>query len=83
MDIQETKLELIRELLSVKKESVVEKVREVLLENSSKSEIIAYSTNGKPLNLEQYQAKLQRGLDDYENGRFTSDEDLAREIESW
>jgi predicted transcriptional regulator len=38
---------------------------------------------GKPLNLEQYQAKLQRGLDDYENGRFTSDEDLAREIESW
>lgn len=83
MDIQATKLELIQHLLSVKKESVLEKVREVLLENSNESEIIAYTTSGKPLNIEQYKAKIQRGVDDYAMGRVTSDEDLEKEIETW
>jgi ketol-acid reductoisomerase len=83
MDIQATKLELIQEFLSVKKESVLEKVREVLLENSNKNEIVAYTTSGKPMNSEQYKAKIQRGLDDIENGRFTSDQDLEKEIQSW
>lgn len=82
MDIQATKLELIQHLLTVKKESVLEKIREVLLKNS-KEDIVAYTTSGKPLNIEQYKAKIQRGLDDIEAGRVTSDEDLAKEIETW
>jgi predicted transcriptional regulator len=35
------------------------------------------------MNSEQYKAKIQRGLDDIENGRFTSDQDLEKEIQSW
>lgn len=83
MDIQATKLELIQHLLSVEKESILEKVKEILLEDSNESEIISYTTSGTPLNIEQYKAKIQRGIDDYEMGRVTSDEDLEKEIDTW
>ena len=81
MDIQATKLELIQRLLQVKKESVLEKLQEILFANEE--EIVAYTTDGKPLMKEAYFAKVQQGIDDIEKGNYFSDEDFAREIETW
>ncbi|MEG0852156.1 MAG: hypothetical protein RSH24_19955 [Flavobacterium sp.] len=83
MDIQATKLELIKRLLVVDKESVLEELKKILLSNSSKEEIIGYSTDGNPLTLKEYQQKVQKGIDDIASGNFTSDEDFAKEIETW
>ena len=81
MDIQATKLELIQYLLNTKKESMLFKIRELILQE--KEEIIGYSGNGEPLTIEMLNAKLERAEKDYQAGRLTTDEDLEREIENW
>lgn len=81
MDIQATKLELIQYLLNTKKESMLLKIRELILQE--KEEIIGYSGNGEPLTIEMLNAKLERAEKDYQAGRITTDEDLEREIENW
>lgn len=81
MDIQSTKLELIQYLLNTKKESMLLKIRELILQE--KEEIIGYSGNGEPLTIEILNAKLERAEKDYQAGRLTTDEDLEREIENW
>lgn len=81
MDIQSTKLELIQYLLNTKKESMLLKIKELILQN--KEEVIGYSGNGEPLTLEILNAKLERAEKDYQAGRLTTDEYLEREIENW
>lgn len=81
MDIQATKLELIQYLLNTKKESMLLKIKELILQE--KEEIIGYSGNGEPLTIEILNAKLERAEKDYQAGRITTDEDLEREIENW
>lgn len=81
MDIQATKIELVKQLLNVSQESVLNKIKAILASESE--ETIVYTTSGKPLDVEQYKAKIQRGLDDIKASRVTSDEDLTKEIEMW
>ncbi len=52
-------------------------------ENIVSEPIIAYDTTGKPLNLRQYNEEIDKGIDDFKNGRFISHEDLEKEIDSW
>lgn len=81
MDIQATKLGLIQYILNTKKESFLTKVKELVLQEND--EIIGYSGNGEPLTIEALNAKLKRAENDYTAGRITTDEDLAKEIETW
>ena len=81
MDIQATKLELIQYLLNTKKESLLLKVKELILKEDES--IVGYSATGILLTTELLLEKLNRAEDDYNAGRVTSDEDLAQEIENW
>jgi predicted transcriptional regulator len=45
--------------------------------------IVAYDVEGKPLTLKQYNEEIDKGIADFENGRYISQEDLEREIDSW
>ena len=45
--------------------------------------IVAYDVSGKPLTLKQYNEEIDKGIDDFENGRFISHEALLEEIKSW
>lgn len=47
------------------------------------NQIIAYSSDGKPLNLEAYNHEIDKGLDDLKNGRIVSHQDLFNEINTW
>ena len=44
---------------------------------------VAYDVSGKPLTLKQYNEEIDKGIADFENGRFISQEDLEKEIDSW
>lgn len=81
MDIQTTKLELIQFLLNTEKESLLLKLRDLILEENS--EIIGSLADGQALTLEMLNAKLAKAEEDYKAGRVTKDEDLAEEIKSW
>jgi hypothetical protein len=52
-------------------------------ENSVSEPIIAYDVLGKPLTLKQYNEEIDKAIEDIENGRFISHEDLLKEIKSW
>jgi len=52
-------------------------------ENVVSETIVAYDTTGKPLTLKQYNQEIDKGIDDFENGRFIPQEDLEKEIDSW
>jgi len=51
--------------------------------NSVSEPIVAYDSIGKPLTLEQYNKEIDKGIDDFNNGRFISQDDLENEIDSW
>jgi hypothetical protein len=56
----------------------------VVTTNDSVSEpIVAYDVSGKSLTLKQYNEEIDKALDDFENGRYISQEDLEKEIDSW
>jgi len=80
MDIQAIKLELIQYLLNTDKESLLQKVKELVLKEECKDND---ADNRTPFTIEQLNAKLERAEEDYNAGRITTDEDLAKEIETW
>ncbi|WP_310558730.1 hypothetical protein [Flavobacterium sp.] len=45
--------------------------------------VVAYDIAGKPLTLKQYNEEIDKGIADFENGRYISQEDLEKEIDSW
>lgn len=81
MDIQAIKLELIQYLLNTEKESLLQKIKELVLKEENKA--IGYTSEKEPLTVELLNAKLERAEEDYKTGRTTTDEDLAKEIETW
>ena len=52
-------------------------------ENIVSEPIIAYDSTGKPLTLKQYNEEIDKGINDFKNGRFISQEDLENEVDSW
>jgi predicted transcriptional regulator len=52
-------------------------------ENIISEPVVAYDVLGKPLTLKQYNEEIDKGIDDFENGRTISHEDLLKEIKSW
>jgi len=80
MDIQAIKLELIQYLLNTDKESLLQKVKELVLKEERK---VNNPDNRTPFTIEQLNTKLERAEEDYNAGRIATDEDLAKEIETW
>lgn len=52
-------------------------------ENILAEPIVAYDVTGKPLTLKQYNEEIDKGIADFENGRFISHEELLKEIKGW
>lgn len=56
---------------------------ESIVENNVSESTVAYDVTGKPLTLKQYNEEINNGIEDINNGRFISQEDLEKEIDSW
>lgn len=69
MDIQATKIELVKQLLNVEKESVLDKIKAIL--STESVNIVAYTTSGEPLTEESYIAHIKQISNDIENGATT------------
>lgn len=80
MDIQATKLELIKMLMEVDKVSILQEIKEVLRSetNFASEEIVAYTTKGEALTKEQYIRSLKEISEEIKNGdqTFSSEEVL-------
>lgn len=73
MDIQTTKIELIKKLLEVKKESVLNKIQDILSSEipTQSDDIVAYTADGNPLSKQDYINRIKEISKEIENGAPT------------
>ncbi len=76
MNLQTHKLNLIGALLNVNDEKLLARVESILKSETRQKEII-------PMTMEEYNAEIDRALEDYRAGRYTTHKDLKKEMESW
>lgn len=79
MNIQAVKLNLVQKLLAVKNEVLLEKINNLL----DKEVIVAYTVDGKPLTIEQYNKNLSEAEKEIEAGDFISHEELETKSAKW
>ena len=51
--------------------------------NKASEAVVAYDVEANPLTLRKYNAAIDKGIDDFEKGKFISHEALLEEIKSW
>ena len=79
MNLQAHKLDLIGTLLEVNDAKMLERVETFIkaeLNAAREREIV-------PMTMEEYNAEIDRSLEDYRAGRYTTHEELKKEMESW
>ena len=83
MDIAVTKLELLDWVMHLSNKATFEKLLALKAETSDSEAIVAYSSVGEPLNINEYKAHVKQGLTDVKEGRVTSHDDFLDEVKSW
>ena len=79
MNIQAIKLDLMQKLLTVRNHSVLKKINQIL----DKEAIVAYTVEGNPLTMEQYNNELEAGEKEIESGSYISHENLIKKSKKW
>jgi hypothetical protein len=81
MDVAVKKLELIDWLMHLKDEAKLERLLNIKAEMDEG--IVAYNAVGEPMDINQYKTKIDKGVQDWKEGRFMSGDDLAKEVKNW
>ena len=79
MNLETTKIDLVKQLFNINKESVLKQIKTIL----DREEIVAYTVDGKPLTREAYIKEIKKAEKDIENGNYTTHEQLLEEIKKW
>lgn len=80
MDIQVEKYALIEELMKVQDVEIVSEIRAILL---NRNKVVGYQANGQPITTSQMKSDILSAKKRIESGRYTTQEDLEREVENW
>jgi hypothetical protein len=79
MNLEALKIDLAKQLFSVNEASVLEQIKTILERKS----IVAYATDGKPLNLQAYNKSLEKAEQDILKGKVTDSKSLKQELKNW
>ncbi len=77
-----TREELAQYILHSAEDEVIAKFN-ALLEEEKTEGIVAYTVEGKPLTLSQYQNELEEAEKEIENGNYLTSDELKKEIATW
>lgn len=77
-----TREQLAQYILNNAKDSVISKLK-AIIEKEEKNEIVAYTVDGKPLTLQQYQNELEEAEKEIERGDYLTPDELEKEIATW
>lgn len=80
MDLEAQKIKLAQYILSLTKESEIEKFNALM---DSEVEIVGYTINGHPLTKEEYANKIAKSDKSIDHGKYTTHENLKKEILGW
>lgn len=79
MDLQTRKLTFIQEFLCIQNEDIISGLEELL--KNRKADL--YRAHPQPMSVKQFNADIDRSLEDSENDRVISARDLQAEIKKW
>ncbi|MBI1289104.1 MAG: hypothetical protein GC178_16175 [Flavobacteriales bacterium] len=79
MSLETIKINLTKQLLAVEEESVLMEIKSIL----DREVIAAYTIDGKPMSVEEYNSSLKSAEEDLSEGRVTDSSDLKEEMKSW
>lgn len=79
MDLQTRKLTFIQEFIRIQNEDIISGLEKML--KKRKAEL--YDENLKPMSIEQFNADIDRSLEDSANDRVISARDLKEEVKKW
>lgn len=79
MNLQAAKLDIVQKILSVKTESIIEKINKIL----DKEVIVGYTAEGKPLTREAYNKRLEKAEEQIQSGDYLTQEEIEKESENW
>lgn len=75
MNLQASKIEMIHQLINIDDAAILEQVKTILNNASSK--------NIKPMSLEEFYSKIEESENDFSNGNYLTTEQLKKEITTW
>jgi hypothetical protein len=81
MDIAARKIELMDWLLHIDDENKLKKIS--ALKTVLDKEVVAHTISGYPVDKEEYISMVKEADDRISSGKFTTIEDLEKEIEGW
>ena len=79
MNIESTKIDLVKQLFNINEESVLMQIKSILDEE----EIVAYTTDGKPLSRKAYSEAIKEAENDVESGQYITQSQLLDNIKKW
>ncbi|MCF8459186.1 MAG: hypothetical protein K9G46_00540 [Flavobacteriales bacterium] len=79
MSLEIIKINLAKQLLNVEEESVLMEIKSIL----DNQVVTAYTIDGKPLSVEEYNASLNDAENDIKAGRTTDSATLKEEVRQW
>ena len=79
MNLETFKIDLVKQLFNINERSVLMQIKSIL----DKKEIVAYSTDGNPLTVNEYNQVLKKAEQDILHGRVTNSGELKNEVNAW
>ena len=77
MDLQNRKLNFIKDFLKLESEKAISHLEKLLYKETQNSYEL------KPLSIKEFQKRINQSTKDSENGRLTKNSELITEIEKW
>ncbi|MCZ8088969.1 hypothetical protein [Flavobacterium sp.] len=81
MDLAAKKNELVNWLLALDDESKLKKI--IALKSVLDKEVVAHTVSGYPIDKEEYINMVKEADERISSGKYTTIEDLEKEIENW
>ncbi len=79
MSLEAAKLNVVQKILGITKESLLEKITDLL----DREMVVGYTVEGEPLTKELYNKRLETAEKQIRSGEYVTQEDLEKESENW
>lgn len=79
MNIEAAKISIVQRILSLQKESIINKINKIL----EKEMVVAYTTDGKPLTEATYNKMLEKGTKEIDEENYITHEAFKINIANW
>jgi len=79
MNLESIKIDIAKQLFNINSTTVLQKIKAIL----DKEEIVAYTTDGKPLSRDQYIKAVKNAEQDIDNGNYITHSQLLENFKKW